>query len=45
MKKMVTSAACLLLSVAMAISVEAKTLRMAYDADPVSLDPHEMKNT
>lgn len=41
MKKMVTSAACLLLSVAMAISVEAKTLRMAYDADPVSLDPHE----
>ncbi len=22
-------------------SVEAKTLRMAYDADPVSLDPHE----
>ncbi len=27
--------------VAGAAGVEAKTLRMAYDADPVSLDPHE----
>jgi peptide/nickel transport system substrate-binding protein len=36
----------ILLAVALAVSgslatAEAKTLRMAYDADPTSLDPHE----
>jgi peptide/nickel transport system substrate-binding protein len=30
-----------LLAIGMATGAEAKTLRMAYDADPTSLDPHE----
>ena len=39
MKKALILTAALLLGVSLAAS--AKTLRMAYDADPVSLDPHE----
>ena len=31
----------LLLGLALSFAVSAKTLKMAYDADPVSLDPHE----
>ena len=31
----------LLLSISLAFGVQAKTLKLAYDADPVSLDPHE----
>lgn len=34
-------AALLLALVALTAPLQAKTLRMAYDADPVSLDPHE----
>jgi peptide/nickel transport system substrate-binding protein len=41
MKKMVALAASILLSLVFVTSAQAKTLRMAYDADPVSLDPHE----
>ncbi|MCP3664846.1 MAG: ABC transporter substrate-binding protein [Gammaproteobacteria bacterium] len=41
MKKIFVSAACVLLGFSMVLSAQAKTLRMAYDADPVSLDPHE----
>jgi len=36
-----TIAAAAAVAVALAGAAHAKTLRMAYDADPVSLDPHE----
>ena len=39
MKKALILTAALLLGVSLAAG--AKTLRLAYDADPVSLDPHE----
>ncbi|MFQ5935839.1 MAG: ABC transporter substrate-binding protein [Acidiferrobacterales bacterium] len=41
MKRLVTFAATVALGLALAIPAGAKTLKMAYDADPVSLDPHE----
>jgi len=41
MKRMVTLVAGVLFSLSLAMGVQAKTLRMAYDADPVSMDPHE----
>lgn len=41
MKKLVAAVAAAFLTTAFALSSQAATLRMAYDADPVSLDPHE----
>jgi peptide/nickel transport system substrate-binding protein len=41
MKKTLTFAAVALLGLSLSFGVAAKTLRLAYDADPVSLDPHE----
>lgn len=41
MKKKLILAASILLGLAITMGVSAKTLRLAYDADPVSLDPHE----
>ncbi|HHH39170.1 MAG TPA: ABC transporter substrate-binding protein [Sedimenticola sp.] len=41
MKKLLTLATSLFLALFLTTGVQAKTLRMAYDADPVSLDPHE----
>lgn len=41
MNKLLTAAAVAALCVGVSASVQAKTLKMAYDADPVSLDPHE----
>jgi peptide/nickel transport system substrate-binding protein len=41
MKRLMTVAAAGALGLALAVPVGAKTLKMAYDADPVSLDPHE----
>ncbi|MCB2099879.1 MAG: ABC transporter substrate-binding protein [Rhodobacterales bacterium] len=40
-KRIATTAAVATLCLATAAGVQAKTLKMAYDADPVSLDPHE----
>lgn len=39
--RVVRSFFCLLLLIALAAPLQAKTLKMAYDADPVSLDPQE----
>jgi peptide/nickel transport system substrate-binding protein len=41
MKRFKALAAAALLSAFALSGVQAKTLKMAYDADPVSLDPHE----
>ncbi len=41
MKKLFTLLGAFVLAFVVAGGVQAKTLRMAYDADPVSLDPHE----
>ncbi|MGI9275551.1 MAG: ABC transporter substrate-binding protein [Endozoicomonas sp.] len=41
MKKMVKKLAGVALAATMALSAQASTLKLAYDADPVSLDPHE----
>ncbi len=41
MKKTLTLATGILLGLLISMGVSAKTLRMAYDADPISLDPHE----
>ncbi len=41
MKKTLTLVAGALLGLSLSMGIHAKTLRMAYDADPVSLDPHE----
>ena len=41
MKKTLTLATGILLGLFISMGVSAKTLRMAYDADPISLDPHE----
>ncbi|MCP3866790.1 MAG: ABC transporter substrate-binding protein, partial [Gammaproteobacteria bacterium] len=41
MKKILTMAACVLVGLSVTLTASAKTLRLAYDADPVSLDPHE----
>jgi peptide/nickel transport system substrate-binding protein len=41
MKRITTVAAAAMLALGVGLAAEAKTLRMAYDADPVSLDPHE----
>lgn len=41
MKRLIFAAAAAALTLGVASVVQAKTLRMAYDADPVSLDPHE----
>ncbi|MFQ5756510.1 MAG: ABC transporter substrate-binding protein [Acidiferrobacterales bacterium] len=41
MKRLMTVVAAGALGLALAVPVGAKTLKMAYDADPVSLDPHE----
>jgi len=41
MKKILTLAAFVILGLSITMTAGAKTLRLAYDADPVSLDPHE----
>jgi peptide/nickel transport system substrate-binding protein len=41
MKKTIKIMTCLMLGLMLSFGVQAKTLRLAYDADPVSLDPHE----
>ena len=41
MKKTLMLTAAELLGFSLSLGVAAKTLRLAYDADPVSLDPHE----
>jgi len=41
MKKTLMLTAAVLLGFSLSLGVAAKTLRLAYDADPVSLDPHE----
>ena len=41
MKRITTVAAAAMLALGVGLAAEARTLRMAYDADPVSLDPHE----
>ena len=41
MRKFFTAVTAAALCVGVAAGVHAKTLKMAYDADPVSLDPHE----
>ncbi|MDX1609517.1 MAG: ABC transporter substrate-binding protein [Halofilum sp. (in: g-proteobacteria)] len=41
MKRTILTLATALLALSVATGAGAKTLRMAYDADPVSLDPHE----
>lgn len=41
MKRGVTLFASITLAASMSFGVAAKTLKLAYDADPVSLDPHE----
>lgn len=41
MKKKLIFAAGILLGLAVTMGVSAKTLRLAYDADPVTMDPHE----
>ncbi|MBL4906010.1 MAG: ABC transporter substrate-binding protein [Sneathiella sp.] len=41
MRKIFTAAAVAALCLGVSAGVQAKTLKMAYDADPVSLDPHE----
>lgn len=41
MRRFFKVAAVTALCVGMSAGVQAKTLKMAYDADPVSLDPHE----
>ncbi|MFQ5995293.1 MAG: ABC transporter substrate-binding protein [Acidiferrobacterales bacterium] len=41
MKRLMTIAATAALGLVLAAPAGAKTLKMAYDADPVSLDPHE----
>ncbi|WP_169544477.1 ABC transporter substrate-binding protein [Sneathiella aquimaris] len=41
MRKIFTAVAAAAICVGAAAGVQAKTLKMAYDADPVSLDPHE----
>ena len=41
MRKTLVLLATALFAVMLASGVNAKTLKMAYDADPVSLDPHE----
>ncbi|MGI9302388.1 MAG: ABC transporter substrate-binding protein [Gammaproteobacteria bacterium] len=41
MKRTVILACLVALCAALSVAASAKTLRMAYDADPVSLDPHE----
>ncbi|MCB1851937.1 MAG: ABC transporter substrate-binding protein [Gammaproteobacteria bacterium] len=41
MKKPLVLAAGLLLGLCLSFNVAAKTLRLAYDSDPISLDPHE----
>ena len=41
MRKMFAMLAMIAMVVVVAGGAYAKTLRMAYDADPVSLDPHE----
>jgi peptide/nickel transport system substrate-binding protein len=39
--RILAAAVCAIATVAFSAAGSAKTLRMAYDADPVSLDPHE----
>ncbi len=41
MKKLWTAVAAAVICVGVSAGAHAKTLKMAYDADPVSLDPHE----
>ncbi len=41
MNRILTAAAVAALCLGVSTGVQAKTLKMAYDADPVSLDPHE----
>ncbi len=41
MKKLVKSLAGIALATSLALSVNAASLKIAYDSDPVSLDPHE----
>jgi len=41
MRKIFTVAAAAALIFTVSVTAQAKTLRLAYDADPVSLDPHE----
>jgi len=41
MRKLVSLAAIAVLGAVLSVSALAATLKMAYDADPVSMDPHE----
>ena len=41
MKRLLVFLGAVLMTAALASGLSAKTLKMAYDADPVSLDPHE----
>ena len=41
MRKLISLAAIAVLGAVLSVSALAATLRMAYDADPVSMDPHE----
>lgn len=41
MKKILNLFLCMVFGLSLATGVNAKTLRLAYDADPVSMDPHE----
>lgn len=41
MKRLINLLFCLMLGAGVSFSAQAKTLRLAYDADPVSMDPHE----
>ena len=41
MKKILTLVALVMLGLSITLTAGAKTLRLAYDADPVTLDPHE----
>ncbi len=41
MKKIFKLALCLMVGAGISFGAQTKTLRLAYDADPVSMDPHE----
>ncbi|OUR75569.1 nickel/dipeptide/oligopeptide ABC transporter substrate-binding protein [Alphaproteobacteria bacterium 46_93_T64] len=41
MRKFITVAAAAAMCIGLSTTLHAKTLKLAYDADPVSLDPHE----
>ncbi len=41
MRKLISLGAIAVLGAVLSVSALAATLKMAYDADPVSMDPHE----